>query len=238
MLPDKAIDLMDEAASRLRMEIDSVPAEVDDLQRQLNQLEMEKLALEKETDKSAVARRETIDRQIAELRDELDQVKARWEQEKEAIDDIRALQKKQENLALEMETAERQGDLARASELKYSGQAELERRDRGRPRGAAAHPGRQPAADAKRSTRTTSPSWWPSGPASPPSAWSRTRWPSCASWKNGSPRGWWARTRPSPRWRAPSAAPAPGLTDREPAPGLVPLPGPDRAWARPSWPRP
>ena len=98
MLPDKAIDLMDEAASRLRMEIDSVPAEVDDLQRRLNQLEMEKLALEKETDKSAVARREAIDRQIAELRDELGQVKARWEQEKEAIDDIRALQKEQENL--------------------------------------------------------------------------------------------------------------------------------------------
>ena len=123
MLPDKAIDLMDEAASRLRMEIDSVPAEVDDLQRALNQLEMERLALEKETDRTAVSRREVIDHQITELRDQLDQVTARWELEKEAIDNIRALQKKQENLALEMETAERQGDLARASELKYSGQA-------------------------------------------------------------------------------------------------------------------
>ena len=109
MLPDKAIDLMDEAASRLRMEIDSVPAEVDDLQRGLNQLEMERLALEKETDKSAVARREMIDRQIAELRDQWDQLKARWEQEKEAIDRIRALQKEQENLVLEMERAERGG---------------------------------------------------------------------------------------------------------------------------------
>jgi len=125
MLPDKAIDLMDEAASRLRMEIDSVPAEVDDLQRGLNQLEMERLALEKETDKSAVARREIIDRQIAELREELDKVTARWEMEKEAIDRIRALQKQQENLVLEMEAAERQGDLARASELKYSRQSEL-----------------------------------------------------------------------------------------------------------------
>jgi ATP-dependent Clp protease ATP-binding subunit ClpB len=123
MLPDKAIDLMDEAASRLRMEIDSVPAEVDDLQRALNQLQMERLALEKETDKSAVSRREVIDHQIAELRDQLDQVTARWEQEKEAIDAIRSLQKKQENLVLEMEAAERQGDLARASELKYGGQA-------------------------------------------------------------------------------------------------------------------
>ena len=123
MLPDKAIDLMDEAASRLRMEIDSVPAEVDDLQRALNQLEMERLALEKETDRSAVGRREVIDRQIAELRDDLDQVTARWELEKEAIDNIRTLQKKQENLVLEMEAAERNGDLARASELKYSGQA-------------------------------------------------------------------------------------------------------------------
>ncbi len=126
MLPDKAIDLMDEAASRLRMEIDSVPGEVDDLQRQLNQLEMERLALEKEKDKSAVARREAIDRQIAEHRDRLAQLKARWEQEKEAIDRIRSLQKEQENLQLEMEAAERNGDLAKASELKYSGQAAIE----------------------------------------------------------------------------------------------------------------
>jgi len=126
MLPDKAIDLMDEAASRLRMEIDSVPAEVDDLQRKLNQLEMERLALEKETDKSAVARRDLLDRQITELRDEWDGLKARWEQEKEAIDRIRTLQKEQENLVLEMEQAERSGDLARASELKYGGQAALE----------------------------------------------------------------------------------------------------------------
>jgi ATP-dependent Clp protease ATP-binding subunit ClpB len=125
MLPDKAIDLMDEAASRLRMEIDSVPAEVDDLQRRLNQLEMERLALEKETDKSAVARREVIDRQITELRDQWDKLKARWEQEKEAINKIRELQKEQENLVLEMERAEREGNLAHASELKYGSQAAL-----------------------------------------------------------------------------------------------------------------
>jgi ATP-dependent Clp protease ATP-binding subunit ClpB len=127
MLPDKAIGLMDEAASRLRMEIDSVPAEVDDLQRQLNQLEMERLALESETEKSAVSRREVIDHQLAELREDLDKVKARWEQEKEAIDIIRGLQKKQELLQTEMEAAERAGDLARASELKYSGQAALQK---------------------------------------------------------------------------------------------------------------
>jgi len=126
MLPDKAIDLMDEAASRLRMEIDSVPTEVDDLQRRLNQLEMEKLALEKETDRSAVTRRETIEHQISELRDQLDKVSARWQMEKEAIDAIRALQKQQDELLHEMESAERQGDLARASELKYSAQATLE----------------------------------------------------------------------------------------------------------------
>jgi ATP-dependent Clp protease ATP-binding subunit ClpB len=126
MLPDKAIDLMDEAASRLRMEIDSVPAEVDQLQRQLNQLEMEKLALEKEKDKTAVARREAITTQISDLRDQLDKVKARWEQEKEAIDRIRSLQARQENMVLEMEAAERAGDLAKASELKYSGQALVE----------------------------------------------------------------------------------------------------------------
>jgi ATP-dependent Clp protease ATP-binding subunit ClpB len=126
MLPDKAIDLMDEAASRLRMEIDSVPTEVDDLQRGLNQLEMEKLALEKETDRSAVVRRELIDHQITEMRDQLDQVSARWKMEKEAIDGIRELQKQQDELLHEMEMAERRGDLARASELKYSAKATLE----------------------------------------------------------------------------------------------------------------
>jgi ATP-dependent Clp protease ATP-binding subunit ClpB len=119
MLPDKAIDLMDEAASRLRMEIDSVPGEVDALQRRLNQLEMEKLALGKETEKSAVSRREAIDAQIAEVSDELTAVRARWEEEKQAIDRIRGLQAEQEQLQLKMEQAERAGDLARASELKY-----------------------------------------------------------------------------------------------------------------------
>ncbi len=128
MLPDKAIDLMDEAASRLRMEIDSVPSEVDDLQRRLNQLEMEKLALEKEKDRAAVARREAIDRQISELNDDLQKVKARWHEEKEAIDGIRELQSEQERLGLEIERAERQGDLARASELKYGNARELEQR--------------------------------------------------------------------------------------------------------------
>jgi ATP-dependent Clp protease ATP-binding subunit ClpB len=127
MLPDKAIDLMDEAASRLRMEIDSVPGDVDAIQRHLNQLEMEKLALKKEKDKSAVARREAIDRQINELRDELQGLKARWQQEKEAIDEIRRLQEEQEQLGQKMEEAERQGDLAKASELKYGRKAELEK---------------------------------------------------------------------------------------------------------------
>jgi ATP-dependent Clp protease ATP-binding subunit ClpB len=126
MLPDKAIDLMDEAASRLRMEIDSVPGEVDDLQRRLNQLEMEKLALQKEKDKAAVARREIIERQISELNDQLVKVKARWQEEKAAIDTIREVQGEQERLGQEMESAERQGDLARASELKYGRAVELE----------------------------------------------------------------------------------------------------------------
>ncbi len=126
MLPDKAIDLMDEASSRLRMEIDSVPGEVDDLQRSLNQLEMEKLALAKETDRSAVARRETIEHQIAEQRDQLDKVSARWQMEKDAIEAVGHVQKLQDELLHEMEKAERQGDLARASELKYSAKATLE----------------------------------------------------------------------------------------------------------------
>ncbi len=126
MLPDKAIDLMDEAASRLRMEIDSVPAEVDDLQRRISGLEIERLALGKETEKSAVARRETIDHQLQELREELAVLRARWEEEREAIDAIRGLQAQQERLGVEMEDAERRGDLARAAELKYGRRRQLE----------------------------------------------------------------------------------------------------------------
>jgi len=124
-LPDKAIDLMDEAASRLRMEIDSVPSEVDDAQRRRNQLEMERLALAKETEKAAVTRREAIERQIAELDDEIAGLRARWEREKDAIDEIRAVQEEQEKLTGEIERAERIGDLARASELKYGRSVEL-----------------------------------------------------------------------------------------------------------------
>jgi ATP-dependent Clp protease ATP-binding subunit ClpB len=127
MLPDKAIDLMDEAASRLRMEIDSVPSEVDDLQRRIIQLEIERLALAKETDRGAVARRETIDHQLVELREELAKLRARWEEEKEAIDGIRKLQEQIERLGVEMEAAERRGDLARASELKYGRRTQIER---------------------------------------------------------------------------------------------------------------
>ncbi len=124
-LPDKAIDLIDEAASRLRMEIDSVPAEVDDLQRRVQQLEMEKLAMSRETEAAAVGRREAIERQIAEMGDALAKADARWREEKEAIDRIRELQGDQERLKVEMDEAQRQGDLARASELKYGRTTEL-----------------------------------------------------------------------------------------------------------------
>jgi len=124
-LPDKAIDLMDEAASRLRMEIDSVPAEVDDLQRRRNQLEMERLAMAKETDEPAVGRRDAIERQIRELDEELAKLRDRWEREKEAIDAIREAQAAQESLGHDIEEAQRRGDLAEASQLKYGRAAEL-----------------------------------------------------------------------------------------------------------------
>ena len=124
-LPDKAIDLIDEASSRLRMEIDSVPAEVDDLRRSREQLEMEKLAMARETDKVAVGRRETIERRLADVAEDLEKADARWREEKEAIDRIREIQGKQEQLGIETEEAQRIGDLARASELKYGRAAEL-----------------------------------------------------------------------------------------------------------------
>ncbi|MFQ5464522.1 MAG: ATP-dependent chaperone ClpB [Thermodesulfobacteriota bacterium] len=124
-LPDKAIDLIDEAASRLRIEIDSMPAEIDAVERKTVQLEIEKAALAKETDKTSAARLEGIEKELAELREESTRLKARWQNEKEVIDRIRATKKAIEDARAEAAAAERTGDLARAAELKYGRLVEL-----------------------------------------------------------------------------------------------------------------
>jgi ATP-dependent Clp protease ATP-binding subunit ClpB len=118
-LPDKAIDLMDEAASRLRMEIDSMPSELDELQRRSRQLEIEREAIRKEKDPDSQKRLETLERDLAQLTENADRLKLQWQTEKEAISKIRGLKGRMEQARLEAERAEREGDLGRAAELRY-----------------------------------------------------------------------------------------------------------------------
>jgi ATP-dependent Clp protease ATP-binding subunit ClpB len=117
-LPDKAIDLIDEAASRLRIEIDSVPVEIDEVERRIMQLEIELQALSKESDEASAARREAIERELAELREQRDAMKAEWETEKSAIDAISDLKTRLDEAQREAERAERETDLQRAAELR------------------------------------------------------------------------------------------------------------------------
>jgi ATP-dependent Clp protease ATP-binding subunit ClpB len=126
-LPDKAIDLIDEAASRLRMEIDSMPTEIDVLDRRAKQLEIEKAALAKETDNASKDRLARIEAELASLHEEMDGMKAHWSREKEAIDRIRARKAEIEGARGEAERAERDGDLNRAAELRYGRLMELQR---------------------------------------------------------------------------------------------------------------
>ena len=125
-LPDKAIDLVDEAASRLRMEIDSMPIELDELERRRIQLEIEREALRKETDDASKARLEALEKELADLEEEAGGLKQRWEAEKTAIAAIRATRSELEALATRIEQAEREADFATAAELKYGTQKQLQ----------------------------------------------------------------------------------------------------------------
>ena len=126
-LPDKAIDLMDEAASRLRIEIDSVPAELDVVQRRIMQLEIEQQALEAETDPGSAGRRDAIVEELASLREEADAMRAHWEQEKATIGRIRDIKGQIEAARGELERAEREADLEGAARLRYGVLPELDR---------------------------------------------------------------------------------------------------------------
>ena len=119
-LPDKAIDLVDEAASRLRMELDSMPADIDAVDRQLTQMQIEEQALMKEEDDASKERLVTLRKEIATTREKLDGMKASWENEKGAIDRVQDLKSKIEDAKTEMERVTREGNLARASELRFS----------------------------------------------------------------------------------------------------------------------
>ncbi|MDY6908998.1 MAG: ATP-dependent chaperone ClpB [Thermodesulfobacteriota bacterium] len=126
-LPDKAIDLVDEACAMIRTEIDSMPAELDEVTRRIMQLEIEEAALKKERDKASRERLEALRKELAVLREKGDAMKAQWEREKEAIKKVQALRESIEKVRHEIELAERQYDLSRVAELKYGKLAELER---------------------------------------------------------------------------------------------------------------
>jgi len=127
-LPDKAIDLVDEAASRLRMEIDSMPIELDELERRRIQLEIEREALRKERDDASKARLEAIERELADVAEQAAAMKARWEAEKGAIAGLRATKSELEALQLRIEQAEREADYGTAAQLKYGTLPELQAR--------------------------------------------------------------------------------------------------------------
>ncbi|MGI9032171.1 MAG: ATP-dependent Clp protease ATP-binding subunit [Acidimicrobiales bacterium] len=126
-MPDKAIDLIDEAASRLRIEIDSMPTEIDVVERRMRQLEIERVALAKETDAASLERLDALDAELANLREQADAMKAHWTSEKEAIARIRTLKEELEAAKAEAERVSNAGDLAKAAEIRYGRLPELER---------------------------------------------------------------------------------------------------------------
>jgi ATP-dependent Clp protease ATP-binding subunit ClpB len=129
-LPDKAIDLVDEAASRLRMEIDSMPAELDEVERRIMQLEIEREALRKESDKASKERLGKLEKELASLKEERTRLAAQWQQEKAAIQGSRTLKESLEQVRLEIDRAQRAGDYAKASELQYGRLPDIEKKIR------------------------------------------------------------------------------------------------------------
>jgi len=127
-LPDKAIDLIDECASKLRIEIDSMPVEIDEIQRKITQAEIEREALKKESDSASKERLSRLEADISNMNDEMLEMKAHWQNEKDFIQTIRTIKEQQEQLGIEEQQAERHGDLAKVAEIRYGKAAELKNR--------------------------------------------------------------------------------------------------------------
>ena len=141
-LPDKAIDLVDEAASRLRIEIDSMPQEIDEVERRIVQLEIERTALQKEKDRAAIERREELERDLAELRERSSAMKAQWQQEKETLGAVGKVKQQIDQARIEADQATRSGNLAKAAEITYGRIPQLEKEMADAERKLASHDGR------------------------------------------------------------------------------------------------
>lgn len=127
-LPDKAIDLIDECASKLRIEIDSMPVEIDEIQRKITQAEIEREALKKESDFASKERLSKLEAEIGNMKEEILEMKAHWQNEKDLIQEIRTIKEQQERLGIEEQQAEREGDLAKVAEIRYGKSSELKNR--------------------------------------------------------------------------------------------------------------
>jgi ATP-dependent Clp protease ATP-binding subunit ClpB len=127
-LPDKAIDLIDECASKLRIEIDSMPAEIDEIQRKITQAEIERQALKKESDSASRERYKKLEAELADMNDHLKAMKGHWQNEKDMIQTIRLIKEEQEKLNQQAQMAERDGDLAKVAEIRYGRAGELQKR--------------------------------------------------------------------------------------------------------------
>ena len=136
-LPDKAVDLMDEAASRLKIELDSMPTEIDVIEREIMQHEMERQALKKEKDPASKERLKKLEKELAELKEKSDALKAEWQKEKAQITEQAKLKEQLDQLRTELERAQRRGELAKASEIQYGRIPELEKKLSGNGRESA-----------------------------------------------------------------------------------------------------
>jgi ATP-dependent Clp protease ATP-binding subunit ClpB len=225
-LPDKAIDLVDESASRLRMEIDSSPVEIDELQRSVDRLKMEELALDKETDAASRERLEKLRRDLADKEEELRGLTARWEKEKQSLNRVGELKEKLDELRGQAERAQRDGDFDTASKLLYGEIPALERDLE-----AASEAEEEAAKGTMVKEEVGS-----DDIADVVASW-RARHRSCCAWRRSSAAGSSARRKRSRPSRTPYAAPA----RASPTPTARPARSSSSARpasARPSWPRP
>ena len=185
-LPDKAIDLVDEAASRLRMEIDSSPVEIDVLRRAVDRLKMEELHLAKETDAASAERLERLRADLAEKTEELATLTARWESEKSGLNRVGDLKARLDDLRTQADRLQREGDYEGASRLLYGEIPSLRGRARGGPAGRVGHGIRRPDGQGAGRAPTTSPRSSRRGPASRPAGCCRARPRSCSRWSRSS----------------------------------------------------
>lgn len=232
-LPDKAIDLVDEAASRLRMEIDSRPVEIDEVERLVRRLEIEEMALSKEEDEASAERLAKLRSELADQKEKLAELTTRWQNEKNAIEIVRDLKEQLEALRGESERAERDGDLAKAAELRYGRIPEVEKKlDAALPQAQAREQVMLKEEVGPDDIADVVSAWTASRPVG---CW-KARPPSCCAWKTS-----WASGSSGRRPRLPQSlmrcgAAGPGCPTPTGPPGRS-CSSARPVSARPSWPR-